>query len=153
LKEADVIGNDIGKGEIGGHGNDPTEGLGAFIESLGAEIGEGGESSFDDGKDGGVFDERFHDGIAFGEMGILEAFFSRNEVGDVESDHGKERGVEHGVAETGKTEVGLDKGLGMRDGDGTGVEVDTGVVGLGGSEAKRRKAQRIGGKESGFGEG
>ena len=152
MKEPDVIGNDIGKGEIGGHGNDPAEGLGAFIESLGAEIREGGESALDGGKDGGVFDERLHEGIAFGEMGVLEAFFGRNKVSDVENDHGKERRFEHGVAETGKAEIRLDQGLGLRDGDGAGIEVDTGVVGLGGSEAKRRKAQQIRGKESGFAE-
>jgi hypothetical protein len=124
LEEADVVGDDVGKGEIGGDGDDPAEGLGAFVEGPGAEDGKDGQSALDGGEDGRVFDEGLHDGIAFGEMGVLEAFSGGNEVRDIEGDQGEERSVEHGVAEAGAAKSGLADGLGGMDGHEPRVEVD-----------------------------
>jgi hypothetical protein len=124
LEEADVVGDGVREGEIGGDGDDPAEGLGAFVEGPGAEDGKDGQSALDGGEDDRVFDEGLHDGIAFGEMGVLETFSGGNEIGDIEGDQGEERSVEHGVAEAGAAKSGLDDGLGGMDGYESGVEVD-----------------------------
>jgi len=124
LEKADVVGDDVGEGKIGGDGNDPAEGLGSFVEGPGAEDGKDGQSALDGGEDGGVFDEGLHEGIALGEMGVLETFSGGNEIGDIEGDQGEERSVEHGVAEAGAAKSGLEGGLGGMDGNEPGVEVD-----------------------------
>jgi len=124
LEKADVVGDDVGEGEIGGDGDDPAKGLGAFVEGSGAEDGKDGQSALDGGEDGGVFDEGLHDGIALGEMGVLETFSGGNKISDIEGDQGEERSVEHGVAEAGAAKSWLDDGLGGMDGNESGVEVD-----------------------------
>lgn len=158
MKEADVIGDDIREGEIGGDGDDPAEGLGAFVKSPGSEDGNDGQPAFDSGEDGRILDEGLHDGIAFGEMGVLEAFPGGNEIGDIEGDQGKERGVEHGVAETGDAEAGLADGLGGMDGDEPGVQVDPGEIkfrfrGGGGKKVETREAVESRREERCFNEG
>jgi hypothetical protein len=142
LEEADVIGDDVGEGEIGGDGNDPAEGFGAFVEGPGAEDGKDGQSALDGGEDGGVFDEGLHDGIAFGEMGVLEAFSGGNEVRDIEGDQGEERSVEHGVAEAGAAKSGLDDGLAGMDGNEPGVEVDFREIEVGFRGRRGKKVER-----------
>jgi len=130
MEETEVVGDDVGEGEVGGQGGDPAQRLVSFVEGLGPEIGGDGQAALDRGKNQVIFDEGLHEGVALGKMGVLEALLGGNEVGDVESDHGEEGSLEHGVVESSGAEAGGEDRLGGGDRDAPGIEGDLGIIGL-----------------------
>ena len=157
-EEAEVVGDDVGEGEVGGQGNDPAQGLVALVEGFRSEVGGDGDSTLDRRENQVVLNEGFHDGVAFGKMGVFEAFPGGDEIGDVESDQRQQRGVEHGVGEPGAAEAGSEDGLGRSDRNESGVEGDPGEIGLGlrgggGGGREHEGGKASGGKERGFAQG
>lgn len=128
--EADVIGDDIGEGEVRGEGDDPGQGLVLLVEGLQGDVGYRGDADLGCGKEDRAFYERLHQRIPFLESGVFEACAGGEIVGGVEGDHGREVDVEEGITRRGGPGIADEVSLAVVQGSDLGVELEVDVVGI-----------------------
>lgn len=86
VDQPQIVGHDVGHGEVRGQGKHPSQASIAFIHLLQTDIGEGADADFNGGECGRALDDAFHKGVPFLEAGPLEGFERGKIIGRVQGD-------------------------------------------------------------------